>query len=263
MLARECGTALAVAALAQHAAVAKARSMSTGFISPPQVLRGMPTAAKPLRLQTRRTPPAAATAGPLESELRQECERVLQDARERGLRSGREEGLRQGRSEAAVQARAALDQAVEQAVEQARQRLDAEHARVRDFAAAIGAAVDEALEQAREELIALAFETICRIVGEHAVQPETVRSQLASLLQRHGMRERLVLHVHPQDGQLLAQLAPEVAWVADPEVRLGGCLLRSPAGGLDARLETVLSACRDALLDARSRNAAASQGHCG
>jgi flagellar assembly protein FliH len=40
-------------------------------------------------------------------------------------------------------------------------------------------------------------------------------------------------------------------WVADPEVQLGGCLLRSEEGALDARLEVQLQALGASLAQTR------------
>jgi len=108
-------------------------------------------------------------------------------------------------------------------------------------------------------MVALCFETICRLIGGAALQADVVRAQLTGLAAqgRAGRRLSMHVHVHPDDADLLRASAPDagVEWVADPEVALGGCILRGREGGLDARLETMLAACKAALLAARARNA--------
>ena len=73
--------------------------------------------------------------------------------------------------------------------------------------------------------------------------------------------------MHPDDlamlqkGQGPMQGLPggtDVQWVASSEVALGGCILQSPEGGLDARFETQLEALREMLLQTRA--AARKQG---
>lgn len=227
-------------------------------LHPVQVVRGMHLDAMPVQLrrvatsqaQAEETPGAEAMAR--ERELQRAREQVLIEAREEGLRTGREEGLSHGLEEAQAQVRAAVEQAVADAL----QPLETAHARLRQIADALEAAASGAIELAQDELAALCFETLCRILGDNAVQPATVRAQVQHLLALHGARERerLVLHVHPQDVELLASSLPALRCHPDAEVSLGGCVLRSAAGSLDARLDRMLAACRDALLQARSRD---------
>jgi flagellar biosynthesis/type III secretory pathway protein FliH len=70
----------------------------------------------------------------------------------------------------------------------------------------------------------------------------------------------LSLRVHPDDLAALAAARPawlaelgvqaDVALVADPAVGRGGCIVETPAGRIDARLETQLDALERALRDA-------------
>lgn len=224
-----------------------------------QLLRGVPLDAAPVRLAA-----ATGAAQPLrdpivvaaEAEFQHAREQALRAGHEDGLRTGRAEGLRQGRAEAAAQARTALEKAVEEAV----RPLQAEQQRLRELGDSLQAAVADAVHAAHDEMIALAFEAICRILGDHALRPDTVRAQLAQLVARHATRETVAVHVHPQDRELLADALPDTPWIADPEVALGGCMLRGTAGALDARLETMLAACRAVLLQARASGASTGAG---
>jgi flagellar assembly protein FliH len=223
------------------------------------VLRGVAVQGAPLRLGRARASVAPAPAASSEGSAREQAleearSLAIREAREQGLREGRTEGLREGRAQAAEEVRLAVQRAVADAV----LPLEKEHAQLLQIAQSARQAIGDALTAAQDEMAALCFETLCRILGATAVRPEAVQAQLAQLLQQHGAKE-LVLHLHPQDAQLLdtragARLHGTTHWVADPEVRLGGCILQLPGGGLDARLETMLSACKAALLEARCQS---------
>jgi len=73
-------------------------------------------------------------------------------------------------------------------------------------------------------------------------------------------RQPAAVHLHPDDLQTLqnepgwtpSQIGGnDVRWVASPQVALGGCIVESPEGGLDARIETQLDALRELLLQTR------------
>jgi len=100
---------------------------------------------------------------------------------------------------------------------------------------------------------ALAARMAQKIVGRAvALDPPVMAEIAAQALEAARARAgRLVLRVHPEDlatieGQrprLAARLAEgvELRVVADPTVSRHGCIVDSPAGRLDARLETQLA----------------------
>jgi flagellar assembly protein FliH len=221
------------------------------------VLRGVAVHGAPLRLGRPKAvvapaPAASSAESAREQALDEERKLAVRDGREQGLREGRAEGLREGRAQAAEETRLAVQRAVADAV----LPLEKERAELVQLAQGVHHAITDALTAAQDEMAALCFETLCRVFGDTALRPEVVRAQVAHLLQQHGSSE-VVLHLHPQDAQLLDRdgglLDTAARWVADPEVALGGCILQLPGGGLDARLETMLSACKAALLEARSQ----------
>jgi flagellar assembly protein FliH len=224
-------------------------------IAPGEVLRGIRIDGPPLRLgRTKASAGAAAEAGiSTRSEDEVLCERravALREGREEGLRCGRAEGLREGRAQAADEIR----QAVQRALAEAEREQEAALQRLQRLAQQAEDRVAEIVAAAHDEIAALCYETLCRIVGSQALRPEFVLAQVAELVQQHGSVQ-MVLHVHPQDAELLQQQAgaADLKWMADPDVALGGCVLHSSGGGLDGRLETILAACKSALLDARAQ----------
>jgi flagellar assembly protein FliH len=183
------------------------------------------------------------------------------EAREQGARAGYEEGLRRGLADAEARARPVLEQAKAQAlapIEEERRRLAA-------LLAALEQARADCLQAAEEDAVALCYQLLCRTLGAGAPKPEDLRAQWLELCAGAAAEEGPVLHVHPQDAARLAsstvdagaqsETAGRVRWIADPQVALGGCIVRSAAGGLDARLETILAACKASLLAARAARA--------
>jgi flagellar assembly protein FliH len=230
--------------------------MKAGSPAVPDVLRGVRLEGAPLRLGRARASGAVSPAAqgldaePAEEEqFRQARALALRQAHEEGLRSGRAEGLREGRAQAAEEVR----QAVLRVTMEAALQREADHERLQRIARHAQSALADLLWAAQDEIVALCFETTCRIVGASAVEPRAIRAQLAHLLAQHGAPE-VVLHVHPQDAELLqagASAGKAARIVADPEVALGGCILRTDAGALDARLDAMLEACKVVLREAR------------
>lgn len=192
-------------------------------------------------------------------------EEGYEEGHAQGLRSGFEEGLRQGRE----QARAQLEEAVAQACEAARREAVESLAQRERALAALIAALDAQAAAvqaaAQDDLAALCFEVLCRVVGQALLTPEGVRAQaLQALAQAQaGRGAPVTLRLHPVDVQQLeaALHAPdrEPAWPrhlalqADADIGPGGCRVENGATALDARLDTVLAQCRQALLEARAR----------
>ncbi|MEJ5989604.1 FliH/SctL family protein [Ramlibacter sp. PS3R-8] len=226
------------------------------------VFRGMPVDAVPLRL---RRAPVVADHG----DAGARAEQTLRDAasagfaegvrqgRAEGLASGHEEGLRIGQEEAQRQA----GEAATRAVTSATAALVEERARLLALARSWDGMWAQASSLVEDDLIALCYQAICRIVGEVAFHPESVRAALVQAMAAAGDAPRLLLRVHPADAALLDRAgvagAPgqSIAWRGDPEVALGGSILESGSGGLDARLETLLAGCKAALLMAREARA--------
>lgn len=236
-----------------------------GLTPASDVLRGVPVNGAPLRLGRARAAVAAAPVADADAIARERAledarSLAMSDAREQGLREGRAEGLREGREHAAEEIRRAVQRAVADAV----LPLEKEYAQLLRIVQGTRDMLAQALSAGQDEMAALCFETLCRVLGANALRPDMVQAQLAQLVQQHGSKP-LVLHVHPEDARLLdaraaAALPDGTRWQADADVTLGGCILQLPGGALDARLETMLSACKAALLEARREASHESHG---
>ena len=170
-----------------------------------------------------------------------------------GFDSGREEGyqqgLKEGRADGLHEAHAMAAQATEERLRQFDQMLSS-----------LPAEMLKRLHQSEDEMAALCFEVICRITGTAVTDTQATQEMIRKAVQQVSTR-LVAIHVHPAmldylkgDVDLNAWLTRQssqqgspVEWVADDRVELGGCLLRSPLGSLDARLETQLAAVREVI----------------
>ncbi|GKS88074.1 FliH/SctL family protein [Acidovorax sp. SUPP2539] len=224
---------------------------------------------------------AAAPELALAAELTKRHEHLLEQERRAAHDKGYQEGIAQAQREAQQQieklattmaqdqvSRAAAD-AQKAAQDHSRQLNDKLHQQsklLEKILTELPAERERCLRNAEEDMLALAFEVVCRILGDQAATQDGLRALLdRSLKSWHG-RSPLSIHLHPEDVLLLrtdadslqllsaAGFSAERAslrWVADAKVASGGVLLRSAEGALDARLEVQLDALKASLLQTR------------
>lgn len=208
----------------------------------------------------------------------EKCETMLrarqQDAVDAGFRAGFEQGQRQGIDQGLAEGREAGNRMVEEESRSAREATASRLARLDQIIAALPEAMARRLAEAEEDMIALCHEVICRILGERLATEAGVADQVRQAIRgaggaalQAGARGNVAIHVHPRDlaileadAELTAWIVHQAAtgsvqWVGDERVLLGGCLVRSAEGTLDARLETQLAGLRR-LLGAEGRDEA-------
>lgn len=225
-----------------------------------EVLRGMIVEAVPLCLARTRTRSGGdAGAGQRAEQLaldavRRQClEDAARQGHEEGMRAGYEAGLRKGLSDAGTEVRAAVDKATAEE----RAELASRRARVDALAGELRKAMGTVLAAAEDEMVALCFETLCRMVVDTSVREPAVRANLLALAGAVRPAELVALHVHPDELAWLDAVPADdgtpLPLVGDPLAGVGGCIVKCRAGGLDARLESMLRACKAALLEARAQ----------
>lgn len=195
-------------------------------------------------------------------------DQALREQAHAGFEEGLRQGLVEGRGAGEIEAQRRLTGAQEQAAERL-QRIEQFHAA---WAEQLQAAFHARLEGAEDDMVALCHGVICRLLGEHLVTQagaaQAVRAAIETWLQSSEKQlrgEGVTVHVHPGDldamkhDDMLARWLVQqglrgMAWEASDGVRLGGCIVRSDEGDLDARLETQLASLRAQL--SRSRHGA-------
>lgn len=175
-----------------------------------------------------------------------ELEALRAEARERGWQEGREAGLAKARAEQASQL-----QALAALLRSAR------------------AALDEGIGELSELGAEVVYEAVCKLLGQALTQREGVVAAVREVVRRARERSRLTLRVSPSDFPVIREHlatvldgleAGQAEVVADERIALGGCLLDTPSGNLDGRLEVQLANLRRALLAAHSEHAATGEG---
>jgi len=170
-----------------------------------------------------------------------ELETLSAEALERALLEGREAGRAKAASEHAAQLKALAG-----LVRGARERLDA--------------GIGDLSEMAAE----VVYEAVCKLLGQALASREGVTAAVREVVRRARERSRLTLRVSPSDYALIREHlatvlegleAGQVEVVSDERVHLGGCLLETPSGSLDGRLEVQLENLRRTLLAAQSEEA--------
>lgn len=206
------------------------------------------------------------------------------EAASRGFAEGYERGLKEGLVDAAKKVEQATQQAVDAVQSEAatardgeRKRIDAalaEHAAVmRRVLEQMQQSLTSALRNMEEQAIGLAFEAVCRVVGDAAASPAAVRSVVDRVLSELAGKPVLSVRMRPDDLatlqtgadlQAMFQGFPGISWVADETIAVGGCVVETATGTLDGRLEVQLrnlgNAWRKAASEVRggTANAAAS-----
>ena len=228
-------------------------------------LRPVPT--QPVLAQPAPEPPPSRF-DPAEIEHLREA--AFREGYERGMASGLEEGRARGFEQGQAEGRQAAEAAVLQQVRATQERLALMSERLEQWLALLPDHFQEQLtarlRAGEDDMVALCHAVICRILGERALSSDAViqgvRAAVGQFADAQGAA-LLAIHVHPQDLALLQAdpalsewlgrlCAGPIPWRPDEAVQLGGCIVRSNQGGLDARLETQLAALQELLLDGRT-----------
>ncbi len=170
----------------------------------------------------------------------------IKDEAEEARDLGRERGLREGRLAGA---------------EEAKQSFVAELARVKSLADNLQQAMETGIHGLEEMAVAIAYEAVCKVIGQEAVTREGVQALVRQATAQALHSEKLVVRLHTADLSMLREAGvldstlpsgTAVSWVADKGVVLGGCVIETDGGELDARLETQVDRLRTALTAARA-----------
>ncbi|MEQ8833063.1 MAG: FliH/SctL family protein [Miltoncostaeaceae bacterium] len=174
-------------------------------------------------------PPAPADPADLVGQARAEAEAVLAAARAQAeeLRAA---ALAEGYEQGAAGARAEVAQALEALEEIAR-----------SLVARREVMEEEAIDQATR----LATEIAAKLIrAEVSLVPERVVDVVRAAIRRASDRERLLVHVHPEDLLICREAAPEIMRsmggigaleiIDEPRMDRGSCLVQTPGGDVDA-----------------------------
>lgn len=167
------------------------------------------------------------------------------------------------RESIAVERQRVLDEAHQQGyaagVEQARADNEGRLQELQQLIGSMRGALSDGIGGAEDLIVEIAFEAVCRILGDALGRREGVLAVVREVIRGVRERENLVVRVAPQDYELIAGErqrllrngdASRIELVSDERIELGGCLIETSGGTLDGRLETQLQRLRDTLVSA-------------
>jgi len=184
------------------------------------------------------TDPGGARFIPVEEAFTMEdaCRAAHEEEYRRGYREGQQAGLAQGLAKA-EQVLSRFDAAIADAIEQ-RHRL---------------------LDEARREILDLVVQISRKVTFDAVtIDPESTLRLINGVIDTLLDRSRIRIKVHPGHLPIVEQsiaqflggsaLIKELTIEPDPRVREGGCLIETPHGDVDARLESQFEVVREVLL---------------
>lgn len=238
-------------------------------VGSPVELKGPSRAAAVLPLQrsgSEKSMPMPATPERIPQELDANRELILQEARRAGYEAGLAQGKKEGYEAGVQQALERSELERQEALESRKvgqEKLDHALAKINRLAEVIAGQKSSFLDDAEDDMVSLAFEAFCRVLGETATTREMVSLGVMNAISHWRGKAALEIHVHPDDLQWLkedvalsahiaAQGDHRIRWTASADVAMGGCLLRSSEGALDTRLEVQIEALKTMLLQTRA-----------
>lgn len=253
-----------MATLIRSARIAPRRRLIDGGISPDNKTGDAP------EVSTERHPDGHESTMRWEADLRassqarSELEEALRLSRERTAQTETElQGLLRDIDELRRDAVATGQESGYQAgCEEGRVELERQAQRLSDLIGQITRAHEERLAPAEGEIVEVVYASVVKILGDSLVGVEAVVAAVRQSIKQLVSRDRLVIHLSPEDKRLIDEtmvgreedlFGAGVKIVADERIELGGCLLQTGSGGLDARLEVQMQRLRDCLLDVCDR----------
>lgn len=197
-------------------------------------------------------------------QLQRELDLLKQSAFEQGLLEGKKEGFEQGWQEGFEKSQTEgfhsgltrADAAIEEEIAKHTQRLE-------QFLTSIKPAFIERFAALEDDMVVLVQCAVTRVMGEAVTSSEGTRLIIQQAIRELSSRDLIAIRVHPDDVNMLKadatlsqlllakQASSGILWIADDRIKLGGCLLDTLEGTLDARLETQLSLLTEELLNVR------------
>ena len=191
----------------------------------------------------------ASDCARMREETQQECEELREDAR----RAGHEEGLQQGLEEGHAQAEADMAEAIQQANKKAEKTLrDAKEA------------TSYYLSKAEDDVTTIALAIVEKILPQHFIDvPQIILPLVQKALDKIKDQKEINIHVAPAvyDLVLMARdefrsrltgAGAELSVTSDESLVPGDCVIETPNGSVDARLQTQIELIRQAVEDMKA-----------
>lgn len=203
---------------------------------------------------------AGASGVDSEGLLRDAADIELQRAMEQGFAQGFADGHAQGRREGYEcgfgEGRA---EGVQRGDAEGREELAAQAERLARLAQALSDARAAVIVQAEDDLVCIAYEAVCKLVGTHLVTSAGVAAHVRGVIGRVAEPRGIRVRLHPHDLDLVREYAhrfgpagQSLEWCVDETLAFGGCVIEAAAGEFRARLDEQLRQVLELLQSARA-----------
>jgi flagellar assembly protein FliH len=150
---------------------------------------------------------------------------------------------------------------------EANNRLDVEYQQklqsVQEVLHALSTELQKLVLQAEDSIVETVYAAVVRIIGDQLIEPEGIVALVKHVSAQLVRPENFIVRLAPEDYELITAGSGRISLsqdesaklkvVPDTRIELGGCILESATGSLDARLEVQLQRLKDVLLDSRAR----------
>ncbi|EKU70703.1 FliH/SctL family protein [Selenomonas sp. F0473] len=180
--------------------------------------------------------------------LLSEAQKQIESDREEARAKGHEEGFAAGRAEGEAAVREEMAESIRAANAKAEKTLRDAHDAMRDY-----------LMQAEEDIVSIAMTTVERILPQHFIDvPQTVLPVVRDAILRVKDQKEIIVHVPPDSYDFVLMARDELRGLltagdtnlmiaSDEAMKPGDCLVETPNGSVDARLQTQIEQLKKAV----------------
>ena len=117
--------------------------------------------------------------------------------------------------------------------------------------------IEAAFTEMHAPAVEVVYEAVCKIAGESGASKDFVAGAVGQVLRRVARDLPVTVRLSPRSYALIEPFLSEgagllaadrITWTFDEDMLPGGCVISTPAGGLDGRMEVQLQRLRAALL---------------
>lgn len=143
----------------------------------------------------------------------------------------------------------------------AKEVLQAQIERLKTLANQLVQSKTNLMAEAEDTMVEIVFTAVCRILGDNIASRHVLLQMVRDCVGETRSPAQVNIRLHPDDLALLQAsgeggLDGQLRLSADASITMGGCIVDSATGSLDARLETQLQRLRDTLLAVRAERRA-------
>jgi len=168
-----------------------------------------------------------------------DAKQVAEELGKRAFEEGFEKGMRAGEAEGREAYTSGLQQ-------------------LEDLTQSLDSSIQRSLAESEDMMVAIVYETVCKMVGDALATKEGVVAVVKEAMSKVRGKSSIIIRVNPFDLELIEEsaafgVASEADWRADESIPMGGCVIESEYGTLDARIETQLNQLKRVLLATRHK----------